>query len=335
MAALVAATALAADAREIRAVASRDPVTGCAGPFRVGYRIVRFGTVTAAVWYPSGTAQRAHTYAPGVVGHVAPAGEPLARCGRFPLVVFSHGVGGCAIQSVFFTETLARRGYVVAAPEHRDALLCSLEGRGQAAAAPVSPPSVFDPASWSAASYAERRDDIRAILDAMPREAPWSGVVDADRIGIAGHSLGGYVALAMAGGWPEWHDPRLRAALLLSPYSLPLSMRGRLRAVRVPVMYQGADFDIGVTPFLEGPEGAYAQSNAPKYYAKLRGGHHFVWTNLQCAGTAHVAACLASRPEARLINDYGIGFLDQHLAGTPHRFLRLGNPALSDYRFEP
>jgi len=38
-----------------------------------------------------------------------------------PLVLFSHGLGGCALQTIFFTEELARHGYVVAAPDHADA----------------------------------------------------------------------------------------------------------------------------------------------------------------------------------------------------------------------
>ena len=296
---------------------------------------MRFGSVTAALWYPTSAAQRAHAYTAGFTGDVAPAGDPLTSCGQFPLVVFSHGLGGCGVQSIFFTETLARQGYIVIAPDHRDASLCSIDGRRPAASSPVQQPPLFDPAAWTAASYADRRGDIETILDAMLSERPWNGLVAPDKIGIAGHSLGGYVALGMVGGWEQWYDPRLRAALVFSPYSLPLSMRGRLGAIRVPVMYQGADLDIGITTFLEGAQGAYAQSNAPKYFAKLRGGNHFIWTNLQCAGIPSVAACIAARPEARLINAYGIAFFDRYLEGRSHPLLRAPNPALSAYVFDP
>ena len=122
-------------------------------------------------------------------------------------------------------------------------------------------------------------------------------MVAPDQVGIVGHSVGGYVALGMVGGWKEWSDPRIRVALLFSPYSLPFSIRGGLRAIRVPLMYQGADLDLGITTFLEGPEGAYAQSNAPKYFAKLRAGNHFIWTNLQCAGVPSVETCVEARPK--------------------------------------
>jgi predicted dienelactone hydrolase len=335
IAALVAATAFANDRPDRNATVASDASVRCTAPFRVGYRIVRIGQVKAALWYPTSVAQRAYPYPSGFTGQVAHAGEPLTGCEPFPLVVFSHGLGGCGIQSIFFTETLARQGYVVVAPDHRDASLCSIDGRRPAASSVVQPPPLFDPTVWNSASYVDRRNDIERILDAMLGEGAWGGVIARDKVGIVGHSMGGYVALGMVGGWKEWKDPRLRAALLFSPYSLPLSIRGGLRAIDVPVMYQGGDLDIGITTFLEGPQGAYAQSNAPKYFAKLRGGHHFTWTNLQCADLPSVAACIQARPEARWINAYGIAFLDQYLKGRSHPILRAPNPGLSAYLFDP
>jgi predicted dienelactone hydrolase len=306
----------------------------CTAPFKVGYRIIRVGKLTAALWYPTAARERTEAYADGTRGDIARGAPPLVSCGGFPLVVFSHGLGGCGIQSVFFTEALARQGYVVVAPDHADASFCSTDGR-RPAAPQTMPPPLLDPGSWNAGSYLDRRDDVRTVLDAMLRDAAFRDAIAPDRIGIAGHSLGGYVGLAMTGAWKDWHDPRLRAALLLSPYSLPLSLRGELRAVRVPVMYQGAELDVFVTPFIEGPQGAYAAAHAPKYFAKLRGGHHFAWTNLQCIGAATAAACARERPEARLINAYGIAFFEQHLKGRAQTLLRAAAPNLSAYVHDP
>ncbi|MCC6198292.1 MAG: hypothetical protein IT518_27885, partial [Burkholderiales bacterium] len=130
-------------------------------------------------------------------------------------------------------------------------------------------------------------------------------------------------------------DPRLRAALVFSPYSLPLQLRGDLRAIRVPLMYQGADLDLFVTPFIEGPQGAYAAAHPPKYFVKLRGGHHFVWTSFLCLGAASAAACARQHAEARLIDDYGIAFFEQHLRGRPQPLLRAPAPDLSAYWHDP
>lgn len=93
-------------------------------------------------------------------------------------------------------------------------------------------------------------------------------------VGLVGHSVGGYVGLGLAGGWDDWRIAHVGAVLLFSPYSMPFSVRDTLRAVRAPVMYQGAELDLGITPFLDGRNGAYARSNAPKHFVKLRAGNH-------------------------------------------------------------
>lgn len=327
--ALLAMVAVGADARDH----SAENAAHCRPPFRVGYRIAHFGDVTAAIWYPTSANEGVHSYTRGFTGAAARGGEPLRTCGPFPLVVFSHGLGGCGIQSIFFTETLARQGYVVVAPDHRDAL-CSVDGRKPAPFDWWQQAPLIDAAAWSHDSFVDRRNDIEKVLNAMLGEGPWKGVAGADQVGVVGHSLGGYAALGVVGGWNDWKDARIRAALLFSPYSLPFSIHNTLPAIRVPLMYQGADFDLGITPFIEGSTGAYARSNAPKYFVKLRGGNHFIWTNLQCAGQTSVASCIRTRPEARLINAYGVAFLDYYLKGKPHPSLWATNPALSKYEFE-
>src|SRR4051812_32452118 len=40
--------------------------------------------------------------------------------GDVPLILFSHGFGGCAQQSYSLTKRLAEAGYAVLAPNHRD-----------------------------------------------------------------------------------------------------------------------------------------------------------------------------------------------------------------------
>jgi predicted dienelactone hydrolase len=88
--------------------------------------------------------------------------------GRQPVLIFSHGFGGCATQSKFMTEVLAAHGYWVFAPNHKDA------GCGGARSGGGRPDAPFrEPRSWSDRSFADRRDDIRAIQEALAR-APTS-----------------------------------------------------------------------------------------------------------------------------------------------------------------
>ena len=288
----------------------------CNARHAAGYRVLTLeGARKIAVWYPADAKEADHAYTPantGFVGRVA-RDAPPASCPGLPLVVFSHGFGGCGLQSIFFTEELARHGYVVAAPDNRDAVVCAIEERSTKAlwTRPAAP--FHAPERWSDRSHADRRDDVLAVVRIVAGDIELGRVVDPRQLGIAGHSLGGYTALGMAGGWPSWKDPAVRAVLAFSPYAAPFLEHGALEGLDVPVMYQGAQFDWGVTTLLEGPNGAYARSSAPKYFLKLAGGSHFEWTNLVCLGQPDAVSCLKSRPNAYLIDRYGIEFLDRYL----------------------
>jgi hypothetical protein len=126
----------------------------------------------------------------------------------------------------------------------------------------------------------------------------------------------------------------VKAVLALSPYVLPFIANGTLAKLAAPVMYQGAQFDFGITPSLEGPNGAYAVSSAPKYFVKLRRGTHFEWTNFTCYGQPSVVECLKARPSATLIDRYGIEFLDRYLKNKPSPGLAAGGRGLEKYEFE-
>src|SRR2546421_147846 len=82
----------------------------------------------------------------------------------------------------------------------------------------------------------------------------------------AGHSLGGYTVLGLAGGWPSWKLPEVKAVLALSPYCSPLAQKGRLSAIKVPVMYQGGTRDLGITPSVIKGRGAYDQTTGNVYW---------------------------------------------------------------------
>jgi predicted dienelactone hydrolase len=124
------------------------------------------------------------------------------------------------------------------------------------------------------------------------------------RIGVAGHSLGGYTALGLAGAWPSWKDPRIKAVLALSPFCSPYVQRGALGQMDVPVMYQGGTVDLGITPTVKRLGGAYQRSSAPRYFVELQGAGHLAWTNLN--------------PNFQdLINRYSVAFFDRYVGLQP------------------
>lgn len=223
----------------------------------------------------------------------------------FPVVLFSHGFMGCSVQSVFLTQGLARAGYFVLAPDHRDAACGqSHQGRFFERLSTIHSQEPFhNPATWSEATYRDRGADLEAILDTILKNKSFQGVpIDAGRIGLAGHSLGGYTVLALAGAWPSWKDRRVKTVLALSPYCTPFIAKGDLGHLDVPVMYQGGTLDFGITPFVRRPGGAYELTSSPKYLIELDGAGHLAWTNI-------------NRSYQSVINEYAIAFFDRYLKG--------------------
>ncbi|HVO87250.1 MAG TPA: hypothetical protein VMV45_01815 [Casimicrobiaceae bacterium] len=305
----------------------------CSYPYRVGFTVTRLDGIDVALWYPTRATPQIYDYTASFSGYVAPHATPA--CGRVPLVVFSHGLGGCGTQSLYFTEELARHGYVVAAPDHADATLCTVNG-GTGDPANMIPQEPFaQPQLWSADTYADRAADLEAIIDALLSDRAFAPIIDPLSIGAAGHSLGGYTVLGLAGAWPSWKDARIRAVLALSPYIEPCGLQATLGTLDVPVMYQGAQLDVGITPTLTGPDGAYAQTSSPKYFAELFGGTHYVWSNLGCGDTPSVQACLVMQPDPRMVDLYGIAFLDRYLKGLRTPILNGNGAGLADWEQQP
>jgi dienelactone hydrolase len=210
-------------------------------------------------------------------------------------------LGGCATQSTFLTEALAEHGYFVVAPNHKDAG-CA-KGRGRRNATDRSLEPFQNPERWSDTSFADRRDDIRAILDAMKRDTTYANHIDFAQLALAGHSLGGYTVVGLGGGWSSWRMPGVKAVLALSAYTDPFLVHGTLGGISAPVMYEGGTLDLGITPSLKKSKGVYDSSPTPKYYVEFRGAGHFAWTNLR--NDFHAT-----------ILDYSIAFLDHYVRGV-------------------
>ncbi len=177
--------------------------------------------------------------------------EPLiSQAGDFPLIVFSHGSGGLRYQSFFLTEVLASHGFVVAAAGHvGNTLLDELAGTDE---------------GLSSSMMVARPLDVSFLITHMleRNDAPgdfFYGSIDGERIGVCGHSFGGFTSFAMAAGFgadppdevaselpedfvPVPVDPRVDAIAPLAPAS---SLFGdtELEAISVPTMIIGGTLD--------------------------------------------------------------------------------------------
>ena len=216
--------------------------------------------------------------------------------GREPVLIFSHGFHGGSTHSRFLMRAFASAGYLVFAPNHAD----SLCNGGTARPPQISAPSLGSPEEWTDASYRDRADDIRRLIGAIGADPRFAARPDLTRLGLVGHSLGGYAALGLGGAWAGWRLDAVQAVLALSPYVRPFMDRHTLSGLTVPVMYQGGTLDLGITPNLRKPDGAYEQSPPPKYYVEFERADHLAWTD-------------ANRWRRGAIVAYSLAFLDHYV----------------------
>jgi predicted dienelactone hydrolase len=192
-------------------------------------------------------------------------------------------------------EALAANGYLVIAPNHKDAIgNRSLRDRPDARAR--------DPERWTDATYKDRADDITSLVNALKASPEWERTIEWSQFALVGHSLGGYTVLGLAGAWPRWKLPQVKAVVALSPYAAPYISRRSLDRLGIPVMYQGGTRDIGMVPGLPKGGPAYELTSSPAYYVEFRAAGHFAWTDL-------------TRQSHDSIADYTVTFLNRHVRG--------------------
>jgi len=137
------------------------------------------------IWYPAAKAD--HPFvpanAPFELESVEPDAPVAASPAKYPLILISHGTGGCAAALLWMGHYLAAHGYIVAAVNHH----------GNTCVEPRGDPRGF-------MLWWERPQDLSAVLDRLLRDSQFGPLIDQRRIGALGFSLGGYSVITLAGG---------------------------------------------------------------------------------------------------------------------------------------
>ncbi len=210
--------------------------------FRVGFRTVAVeegdATFPMAVMYPSETTEETihlGPYSLNVAKNATPTGD------THPLVVISHGSGGSHLVYRTLGHYLASNGFVVGMLEHpfNNRNDNSLEGTVE--------------------NLSSRPRHIRSVIDWFYAEPEFEPVLKPDAVCIVGHSMGGYTALAVAGGVPTSFprespdgefgpvsvskDNRVKALVLMAPAAVWFRVEGALKDVDVPILMLAAEKD--------------------------------------------------------------------------------------------
>jgi dienelactone hydrolase len=264
-----------------------------------------------------------------------------AAAGRHPLLTFSVGLGVIRANYTSLAEAMASRGYVVALVESPGAgLMVRPEAR-----VVQDTTNRLDTPAFHRAAVAAWAGDVSFALDRLqaadlpPAAAAVARTVDWSRVGAAGHSSGGLVAIAACE-----RDPRVRACIdldggMAAPTGEPIAdfvstgLSKPTLLLRSKPIYSDADFARrGITRAEWEKRGAGGQAGQDSLLARSKG---TLWVG-SIAGTGHFSFTDAPfvmpstisrfggkiiKPERGLVVTTAAmrAFLDQELSGRAGR----------------
>ncbi|MBA2682016.1 MAG: alpha/beta fold hydrolase [Ktedonobacteraceae bacterium] len=216
-----------------------DPSCGCR-LIEINDAVQR-AMIPLVLLYPAREPERTERFGPYTLD-VARDAPPIGQ--HLPLVIISHGNAGTPWAYRDLATHLVRAGFLVALPEHRG------NSRNDNSLA------------GTAANLENRPRHISLTIDAVFVDPVIKNHLASTGVGVIGHSIGGYTALAVAGGQP-WSGPhenldgkphpvrvtpdkRVCSLILLNPatfWFIPES----LKDVRVPILMRTGERD-EITP---------------------------------------------------------------------------------------
>jgi len=255
--------------------------------------------LTLEIWYPAdfqgqepGTQYQAITRNPEITatfyGRAVRGAQPQYQDGPYPLLIISHGYPGNRFLMSHTGENLASKGYVVVSIDHLE--------------------STYDNQQSFASTLYNRPLDQRFVLNTLAsisseEDQVLRGMIDAERTGVIGYSMGGYGLLNNLGAGyseesvvgflappnrlleehatsnPEFRnnlDLRIKAGFAIGPWGMNAGFwqSEDLAGIEVPTFYLAGDQD-SVAGYENGAHAIFnGAKNSDRYLLTLLGAGH-------------------------------------------------------------
>lgn len=135
-----------------------------------------------AIWYPTNQQQPIEKIGENLIFEGENAVRNAQVVGKnHPLILISHGFSGSWRNQVWLAGALSRNGYIVAAPNHPGTTTQNMNRE-------------------VAQNMLERPKDISRVLTYLLSDNTFSTAINQDKIGVVGHSYGGWTAIELIGG---------------------------------------------------------------------------------------------------------------------------------------
>lgn len=225
--------------------------------------------LTVEVWYPANTEGALPTPYTEVgtrdlainttlIGRAVRDAAPNLSDGPYPLIIISHGYPGNRFLLAHLGENLATKGYITVSIDHTDS-------------------TYTDQAAFGSTLLNRSLDQLfvlntMAELGAEGSDSFLAGMVDADRTGIIGYSMGGYGAVNVIGGgyteasvsldfappngllaarqagteaYEASFDERVKAVVAIGPWGMNAGFwdEDTLAGIETPIFYMAGSLD--------------------------------------------------------------------------------------------
>ncbi len=228
--------------------------------------------------------------------------------GLYPGIVFCEGLAGYAEAYDWIPKAIAEQGYVT--------LFFDFPGQGRSegilGTRNFSIPSLNFYLRYSAfleSGFHYFGDDlVKATMDAvtyLTNESPVRNQVDKEKLGLIGHSMGGFTVTETAA-----FDKRIAAVVALSQGNII-----HTKEIPVPVQYQSGCFDI--TCSIPITYYCYQKLDTPKEMITIQGGTHVGFT------AAFGNYCLCPPWQKEICLRYAIGWFDYFLKNKPEAYEKI------------
>lgn len=213
---------------------------------------------------------------------------PATNAVPCPIILFSHGLGGSRDGYEYLGRHWASHGYVCVHPTHIGSDTGILRGN--------QPYRAMQKAAADPQNAINRPKDISLVLDRMTAmnmsDATFKSRLALDKVGIAGHSFGGYTSLASAGQTfvsPGGNainrgDHRIRAAIAMSAPAKPRDaavLKRMYASISIPCFHMTGTEDNGIVGGTRSADRRIRfdhMSGADNCLLILKGGDHMVFS---------------------------------------------------------
>ena len=204
---------------------------------------------------------------------------PATGAGPFPVIVFSHGLGGSREGYEYLGRHWASWGYVSVHVEHLGSDTTALKKGGRILKS-------LREAAGDPRNAVARPLDVRFVLDQLERlnqgGSPLAHRLDLTRIGMAGHSFGSWTTMAVAGQGGNFAEPRFKAAIAMStPVPKQKDYDRVYRDVHIPILHMTGtedDSPVGETKAAERRIAYDHIQGVDQYLVTFQGGDHMVFS---------------------------------------------------------